>query len=99
MTSITQPTIYRKNRGVQYAHVVEWTPAQVKADVVQEFGPEAWTQLQALCDGAVIHTRFARYSLDPQALEATDPTPLWRKIADPGYYNGTDARGTQVRGR
>ena len=28
-----------------------------------------------------------------------DERPLWQQIADPGYYEGTDRRGTLVRGR
>lgn len=28
-----------------------------------------------------------------------DEEPLWRKLSNPAYYNGTDRRGSQVRGR
>ena len=28
-----------------------------------------------------------------------DERPLWQQIADPGYYEGTDRRGTLVRGK
>jgi len=28
-----------------------------------------------------------------------DAEPLWLKLSNPAYYNGTDRRGSQVRGR
>ena len=28
-----------------------------------------------------------------------DARPLWQRLADPGYYEGSDRRGEQVRGR
>ena len=33
------------------------------------------------------------------AAPAVDERPLWQQIADPAYYEGTDRRGTLVRGR